>query len=162
MEVLLHETPTTLGQIENFEYKTGFTLSESFKSFCCSKYHLLAVDVKEEVWERPYCGQRGPEWTFSYGFDIHGFDVESDEQYYIPKLYEYMKSECLTDTVPFLNIATDSDPFCFCKDDKIRQYECQKSGMEYDMDFLDFFELQLKELCERKEAYKQLGSVDNA
>lgn len=142
--------------IEKFEKEIGFSLPDDFKEFSVSKYNTAEVSVDKSIWERSGCGEGGPAWTFMYGFDIHGFSDELDDEYHVRKLSQHLKKISGIIAAPFMNVKADSDPYCLKADQKIYQYNY--SGYEliaFDMSFTEFFEYQMKELFERKEKYKQ-------
>jgi len=157
--ILFEEAPVKEEVILKFEKEIGFSLPSDFKEFCLSKYNTISINVIEDIWERPGCGSMGPSWTFSFGFDIHGFSDELDEDYHIPSLYENLNNntDVITKAIPFMNITTDADPLCFLKNKSIWQYNYtdQEPKDCYDVSFYKFFEYQVRALMHRKEHYKK-------
>jgi len=159
--ILLDEPLIKEDDIQKFEKKIGFSLPLEFKEFCLSKYNTMTLEVKEDIWSRPDCGERGPAWTFSYGFDIHGFSNELDEDYHIPSLYDRLKNSngSVKKAIPFMNISTEYEPFCFLENQTIWKYNYSDESPDEDdifkVNFYKFFEYQVRALMYRKELYKK-------
>ncbi len=156
IEVEYYNESISLEDIRAFEKEIGFSLPKEYVEFCTSQYLPLAIEVKEEIWEEPGCGDMGPAWTFMNGFFFNSFSTTIHEDFYIPTLSREFKASSEVNGVVFMNEISDQDPYCFLEDQKIYQFD--RSGYElfsFEESFLEFFEIELKDLMQRKEAYKK-------
>lgn len=138
-------------EITEFESMAGFMLPKDFRAFSMSSLGGIYIEVKEQVWPRAKEFDVGPFWTFLYGLFTFGFGTDIPEWMDIRIQTLTFRGETGHQVVPFLKIVGDADLYCFDKSGRVRRWRHETDELDpVDGCFLDVFELEVKDLKDRK------------
>lgn len=139
-----------------FERVLGFRLPNDFREFTKSPLGGLYIEVREELWPRPKLYEVGPAWSFHFGIKVFGIAADIPAWLDIREQRKKFQTEGFTDLVPFLQLCSDADPYCFDRDGRIFRWS-HETPTEREFEKISFSELLMRELHElnaRKEKKK--------
>jgi hypothetical protein len=96
-----------------FEADAGFRLPDEFREFTMSGLGGLYMEVREEFWPRAKAYDVGPFWSFLYGLKVFGIAKGIPDWLDIRVQHREFKADGFGDLVPFLQLVSDADKFCF-------------------------------------------------
>lgn len=108
--------------VREFEATCGFKLPGEFRAFLMSPLGGLYAEAREEIWPRTEAYAVGPFWSFLRGVMVFGIAKDIPEWLDIRVQYAQMRDEGYGHLVPFLQLETDPDPFCFTREGAIVQW----------------------------------------
>lgn len=103
----------TEAHVAAFEADAGFRLPDEFREFTVSGLGGLYMEVREEFWPRPKLYDVAPFWSFLYGLKVFGIAKGIPDWLDIRVRYREFKAEGFGDLVPFLQVVSDADKYCF-------------------------------------------------
>lgn len=144
--------------IEHVQKKLNIRLPEEYISHLLSKDsdelqdRGLFIEVKEEVWERPKPYEVAEAWSFLYGIHTYTACEDSADWMQLSCVGAEFIQETGIQAVPILTVVGDADCYCADTHGKIVKYNHEENIVEQtNLSFWDVFELELKELKQRKE-----------
>jgi hypothetical protein len=144
-----------------FEAGVGFRLPDEFREFTMSGLGGLYMEVREQFWPRPKLYDVGPFWTFLYGLKVFGIAKGIPEWLDIRIQYQDFKAEGFPDLVPFLQLVSDADNYCFDAGGRVIRWsheEPEKRDVE-DLTFGALLMREIHELEERKNRKIRAGTT---
>jgi len=139
------------------ERDLGFRLPREFREFTKSPLGGLYIEVREELWPRPKLYEVAPAWSFMYGIKVFGIAADIPKWLDIRQQRKQFLDNGVTDLVPFLQLCSDADPYCFDRSGRIVRWS-HESPTEREAEKISFVDLLMREIHEldaRKEKKKR-------
>ncbi len=138
--------------VADFERNIGFRFPEEFREFTKSPLGGLYMEVREELWPRPKRFHVGPFWSFLYGLMVYGISAKIPMWLDIREQYKEFKDSGYSELVPFMQIVSDADCFCFDRQGQIFKWNHDEPDqpLPVDLSFTDLLMREIRDLEIRK------------
>ena len=128
-----------------FEADIGFRLPDEFREFTMSGLGGLYMEVRENFWPRAKEFDVGPFWSFQYGLKVFGIAKGIPGWLDIRVQYEEFKAEGFGDLVPFFQLVSDADKYCFDNKGRILRWSHEEPERR-DVEQILFADLLMREI----------------
>jgi hypothetical protein len=144
----------TEADIAAFERECGFRLPSEFREFTMSPLGGLYVEAREEVWPVATEFEVGPFWSFLRGVKVFGIAADIPDWLDIRVQYANMREEGFGSLVPFLQVETDANKYCFNPAGAIVVWDHEDPEAQEPVD-LGFGELLARELTDLEDRVRR-------
>ncbi len=135
----------TEADVAAFERDCGRRLPREFREFTMSPLGGLYAEAQEEVWPHATEFEVGPFWSFLRAVKVFGIAADIPAWLDIRVQYSKLRADGFPSLVPFLQLESDADVYCFTPPGKIVVWDHEQPELQESVD-LGFGELLAREL----------------